>query len=160
MSVSAISSAGSDQLWQAQAAQNRFQKVHGELETLGQDLRAGNLTQAQTDLAKLTQDLTGSQANSTVQRDLQKHAAGVGSHRHHHHAGGQQGTDTTGSSNDPIMQMISALGQATQSGDLSAAQQDFATLLQQLAAARNPYVTNAGGVAPAATIGTTVNATA
>jgi hypothetical protein len=44
-----------------QGVQNKFQKIQSEFRQLGQDLKAGNLKQAQQDFATLSQDLPISQ---------------------------------------------------------------------------------------------------
>ena len=41
----------------AQQTQNRFQQIQSQFQKLGQDLQSGNLTQAQSDFATLTQEL-------------------------------------------------------------------------------------------------------
>src|ERR1700750_358939 len=40
-----------------QQTQNRFQQIQSQFQKLGQDLQSGNLTQAQSDFATLTQEL-------------------------------------------------------------------------------------------------------
>jgi hypothetical protein len=60
MSISAISSS----LFQpsiTQSVQNKFQQIQSEFQQLGQDLQAGNLSQAQQDFVTLTQNLPGGQ---------------------------------------------------------------------------------------------------
>ena len=51
----------------------------------------------------------------------------VHGHHHHHHSESSQNS----SQQNPIEQMFSQLGQDLQSGNLSAAQTDFASLQQQ-----------------------------
>jgi protein subunit release factor A len=85
-----------------------------EFQTLGQDLQAGNLTAAQ-------------QAFATIQQDTQQALASGQTHHHHHAAGsGQQNAGNT------LAQAFGALGQALQSGNLSTAQQAYASLEQDL----------------------------
>lgn len=132
--------------------QNTFQTIQSDFQQLGQDLQAGNLTQAQQDYVTLTQALPSAQQNgtgtlaqaftalgnalqsgnltqaqqafSTLQQDVQQ--APTGAHHSHHHHGGGNG----GSQGNSISQAFNALGQALQSGNLSSAQQAFATLQQ------------------------------
>jgi outer membrane protein assembly factor BamD (BamD/ComL family) len=66
MSVSAVSSSSSLsqslQTWQA-----KTQKIQSEFQQLGQDLQAGNLTQAQSDFSTLSKNITGPlQSNSAL----------------------------------------------------------------------------------------------
>jgi outer membrane protein assembly factor BamD (BamD/ComL family) len=82
-----------------------------EFSQLSQDLQAGNLSAAQSDFATLQQDFQ-SQASQT--------------HGHHHHHGGGEGQGQGGQ----IGQLLSQLGQALQSGNLSSAQQAYSSLLQ------------------------------
>jgi|HubBroStandDraft_2_1064218.scaffolds.fasta_scaffold45959_3 outer membrane protein assembly factor BamD (BamD/ComL family) len=127
---------------------------------LGQDLQAGNLTQAQQDFTTLTQDLQGgNQANTnpitqafnqlaqdlqagnlqgaqqeftSLQQDLQQVSAQVGGHHGRHH--GEENTQSSASSqqNSPITQAFGQLAQSLQSGNLSGAQQAFATIENDL----------------------------
>jgi len=85
---------------------------------LAADLKAGNTTAAQQDFTKLQQDF---QSQGT-QNQTQAH------HHHHHHGGG--GENSSGGS-DAMSQLFSQLGQALQSGNLSAAQTAYATMQQQ-----------------------------
>jgi len=155
MSVSGISSSnslsGSLQSWQAKA-----QKIQSEFQQLGQDLQAGNLSQAQADFSTLSQNDSGplrsnsalaqafnslgtalhsgnlsaaQQAYSTLQQDVQQ--AGQGHHHHHHHAG--RGSQITNSSMGSMLsQLFSTLGSALQGGNLSAAQTAYSRLTQDL----------------------------
>jgi hypothetical protein len=155
MSISSVSSCSnlsqSIQTWQAKA-----QKIQSEFQKLGQDLQAGNLSQAQADFSTLSQNISSplqsnsalaqafsalasalqsgnlaaaQQAYSTFQQDLQQ--AGFG-HRHHHHqfSGSSQTTGT--SSSGTLSQLFNTLGSALQSGDLSAAQAAYSTIQQDL----------------------------
>jgi hypothetical protein len=80
-----------------------------EFSQLSQDLQSGNVSAAQKDY-------------STIQQDFQSQA-GKTHHHHHHHGGG-------GSGESAMSQLLSQLGQALQSGNLSAAQQAYSTLQQ------------------------------
>ena len=153
MSVSGISSS-SLLNYNPQSVQNRMQQFQQEFQQLGQDLQSGNLSAAQADFATLQQ--LGPQTNSTsssqssnpmaqefnqlsqdlksgnvsaaqkdyttIQQDLQNQA-GQTHHHHHHHGGGGGGSSV-------ISQLLNQLGQALQSGNLSAAQQAYSTLQQ------------------------------
>lgn len=149
---------------------NKMQQMQSEFQQLGQDLQSGNLSSAQSDFATLTQldpnlsstsstsstastaSATSSQTSnpiqqafsqlakdlqsgnlsaaqqdySTIQQDMQS-AMAVHGHHHHHHSESSQNS----SQQNPIEQMFSQLGQDLQSGNLSAAQTDFASLQQQ-----------------------------
>ena len=134
--------------------QSPFQTIQADFQQLGQDLQAGNLAQAQQDYVTLTQALPGAQQNgtgtlaqaftaldnalqsgnpnqaqqafSTLQQDIQQ-GPRAAHHFHHHHGGGEGGAQ-----GNSISQAFNALGQALQSGNLSSAQQAFATLQQDL----------------------------
>jgi len=101
MSVSGISS-GNLFSYENQSQQNNIQQFKQEFEQLGEDLKSGNLSAAQSDFATLQQ--IGSRASST--------------------------SLTQGG--NAIAQAIQQLGQDLQSGNLSAAQQDYTTLKQDL----------------------------
>ena len=173
MSISAVSSSN-DAAWQ------QYQKVRSDLRQVGQDLQSGNVTQASADYATLEQDLPGSATdpNSPFGQKLaalgqalqsgdlsgaqQAYSAlhqsrGAGGHHHHHHHA--QGGGSDGQSNNPLDQVLSQLGQDLQSENLSGAQQDFASLLQQLGSATSYDPAGAAPVAGAQT-GTTVSTVA
>ena len=89
-----------------QSSQNtpsKFQQIKTEFQQLGQDLQSGNLTQAQSDFATLSQNLPGASQSSAIT------------------------TNSTTSSN-LLAQAFTQLGQDLQSGNLQAAQKDFTTL--------------------------------
>jgi soluble cytochrome b562 len=153
MSVSGISSSSFFD-FSTQSMQSTMQKFRQEFQQLGQDLQSGNLSAAQADFAtlqqlapqgnstwsaqnsnpiaqafnQLSQDLqsgnlsAAQQDYATIQQDFQNQAAQMRGH-HHHHGGG-------GSGESEISQLLSQLGQALQSGNLSTAQQAYSTLLQ------------------------------
>ena len=104
MSVSSIPSSSSlSQSWQNWQA--KAQTIKTEFQQLGQDLQAGNLSQAQSVFSALSQNLPASlQSSSSV--SLQ--------------------------SNSSLSQAFSALGSALQSGSLSAAQQAYTTMQQDV----------------------------
>ena len=128
MSVTGITSINSAQLANVQRS---FQKVQSEFKQLGQDLQSGNLTQAQADFLTLSQSLASGQQTGAVTStgsspasppnfvgptaltpSAQAHSASGSHHKVHFH------------------QALSQLGQALQAGNLSAAQQAFATMEQ------------------------------
>ncbi len=161
MSVTGISSSNFLQSYLTQSAQTKFQQIQSQFQQLGQDLQAGNLAQAQSDFATLTQELPSAQQQTgaatstssiaqalqtlgqdlqsgnlsaaqqdfaTIQQDAQQ-SSGSG-HAHHNHLrhaidNGQQDSNT-------LSQAFGALGQALQSGNLSSAQQAYASLQQDL----------------------------
>jgi len=157
MSVSGISSSSSlgqtMQNWRAQA-----QKIQTEFQQLGQDLQAGNITQAQSDFSTLSQNISSpmqtngslsqafaalgtalqsgnlaaaQKAYTTLQQDVRQTGQ---VHPHHHHAGGNSQTNSS-SSGSILSQLFGGLGSALQSGSLSTAQTAYSTLapdLQQL----------------------------
>jgi hypothetical protein len=151
MSVSGISS-GNFLDYNTQTIQARMQQFRQEFQQLGQDLQSGNLSAAQADFASLQQ--VGPQANSTssaqsntpiaqafnqlsqdlksgnlsaaqqeyatIQQDFQNPASRA--HHHHHHGGGN--------GESAVTQLVEQLGQDLQSGNVSAAQQAYNTLMQ------------------------------
>jgi len=145
---------------QTQNTQNPRQQLQQEFQQLGQDLQSGNLSAAQSDFATLQQDappgsplanlnsttqggnsltnafsqlsqdlqsgnLSGAQSDySTIQQDFQNQGQSQGAHGHHHHGGGGGGETSA------INQEFQQLGQALQAGNLSTAQQAYASLQQ------------------------------
>jgi outer membrane protein assembly factor BamD (BamD/ComL family) len=85
---------------------------------LSQDLQSGNLSAAQQDY-------------STIQQDAK--SSGGGTHHHHHQSLESASTTTTGtaaSGSDSTSLLLQQMGQALQSGNLSAAQQAYAGVMQ------------------------------
>ena len=153
MSISAISN-NNFLDYNSQNIQAQMQQFRQEFQQLGQDLQSGNLSAAQTDFAglqqaepqsisssstqtsnplaqafnQLAQDLksgnlsAAQQDYATIQQDFQDHAGRV--HHHHRHGGGQGESEVT--------QLLQELGQDLQSGNVSAAQQAYNTLMQDL----------------------------
>jgi hypothetical protein len=112
MSVTGIASSILSAVSGSPSYQSRFQQIRSEFQQLGQDLQSGNLTQAQSDFATLSQNLSGTSQNSTA-------------------ATTPAATTTAATtSNNSVAQAFAQLGQDLQSGNLQAAQQDFATLQQ------------------------------
>ena len=152
MSVSGVSSTNFfDQ--SVQSMQVKAQKIQSEFQKLGQDLQAGNLTQAQSDFSILNSnistpmqttsslsqdfgalgtalqagDLTAAQkAYSAVQQDVQTTSQ---SHRHHTMGGSSSNTSTSGNA---LSQLLSNLGSSIQSGSSAAAQTAYSTLAGKL----------------------------
>lgn len=140
---------------------SQFQQIKTEFQQLGQDLQAGNLTQAQQDYTTLSQNLPSSSQGSakpvlqaltqlgtdlhagnlqaaqkdftTVQQDVQQIASQVqGHHRHRHHAAAPQDADSGNAQSNAISQAFGTLGQDLRAGNLSGAQAAFATLANDL----------------------------
>ena len=138
-----------------QNVQSRMQQFEQEFQQLGQDLQSGNVSGAQSDFATLQQsapqassssqsaspiaqafnqlatdleagNTTAAQQDySTIQQDFQNQGAQMHHHHHHHHGGG-------GSQSNAIEQMFQQLGRDLQSGQLSAPQQAYGALQQDL----------------------------
>ena len=153
MSVSGVSSSSSLsqtlQSWQVKA-----QKIQSEFQQLGQDLQAGNLTQAQSDFSSLNQNIStpmqtssavseafgamgnalqsgnlaaAQKAYSALQQDLQQ------SGESHHHRPVQGSSENNNSaSGNIISQLLGAMGSNLQTGNTSAASAAYSTLSQAL----------------------------
>jgi hypothetical protein len=159
--------------------QNSFQKFKHDFQQLGQDLQSGNVSQAEGDLAALQPGSSSSQPNASssslvsqafqqlsqdlhsgnvtaaqsdyavLQQDLQQSAGATRHHRHAH----------SSASNDAITQLqqaFSQLGQALQSGNLSTAQQAYATL-QSDTAVFSPFGSSNSTSGAGLSTGTSVN---
>jgi hypothetical protein len=126
MSIAGIASTAFAQLANVQ---RNLRNVQSEFKQLGQDLQAGNLTQAQADFVTLSQSLASNQQTgavtssgsspaspptfvgpNAVNQPPQANSASASHHRIH------------------FRQALSQLGQALQAGNLAAAQQAFATM--------------------------------
>jgi len=136
-----------------QSYRNKLDQVKSGFRKLGQDLQSGNLSQAQQDFTSLSQTISAvptntssvvGQALATLGQDLQSGnlsgaqqdyskllqglQSGAGQvHRHHHHHAGANGQQ-----NSAISQAFATLRQDLQSGDLSGAQQAYATIQNYL----------------------------
>lgn len=150
MSVAGILSSAALSLG-AQFFQSRARQMKQEFQQLGSDLQSGNLTAAQADFATLqqlrpqtssasssstnpiAQDFTqlaadlkagnttaAQQDYAKIQKDMQPQPPTL---RHHHHH--------SGNGSDAVSQLFTQIGQALQSGNLSAAQQAYASMQQQ-----------------------------
>jgi outer membrane protein assembly factor BamD (BamD/ComL family) len=115
MSVSPISGINNWYQQQTQSVQNNQQLFQQEFQQLGKDLQSGNVSAAQQDFAKLQQD------SPTAVKALTHH-------RHPHRMGGS-GSD---SNTNEVSQLFNQLGQDLQTGNVSAAQQAYSSLLQNL----------------------------
>ena len=140
-----------------QYAQGVRTKWQQGLQQLGQDLQAGNMSAAQSDFTALQQltsrssSTASNQSGSSVaqdvtqlgkdlqagdtsaaqqdyvhlQQDVSATAGGARIHHHHHHS-------ASSSDSGAFSQLLQQLGQALQSGNLTAAQQAYTSLQQQL----------------------------
>jgi len=107
---------GNSQQSASAATQNTAGTIASAFKQLSSDLQAGNLPAAQQDYSNIQQDFQ------------QQSSSSVASHHHHHHHPAPA-QDSSGSQ-DPFSQLFSQLGQALQSGNLSAAQSAYTTLQQ------------------------------
>ena len=118
--------------------QRSYQKVQSEFKQLGQDLQAGNLTQAQADFVTLSQSLASPPnfvGPNAVGQQNPSAAASAASPPNFvpPKAVNQAGQDQLASGSHHrihFRQALSQLGQALQAGNLTAAQQAFATMEQ------------------------------
>jgi hypothetical protein len=186
MSVTGITSSNFLQSYNSQNTQNKFQQIQTEFQQLGQDLQSGNLSQAQADFATLSQQLPVAQQQngaspiaqgfqalakdlqagnlSAAQQDfaaIQQAAQQAPSHRPHHHHGHHGGAEQQDS--NTLSQAFGNLGQALQSGNLSSAQQAYATLQQDLLQDSLPALSSSltgSSILPATNSASTVASTA
>lgn len=93
-----------------QAGPQSANPISQAISQLSQDLKAGNLTAAQSDF-------------STLQQDIQQQQ-GTGSAHHHHHV------ENSSNQQSAISALFASLGQSLQSGNINAAQQTYSTLQQ------------------------------
>lgn len=115
MSVSGIASSTLFAPVSPQSLQSRAQQIQQEFQQLGQDLKSGNLSAAQTDFVSLQSGLQPNNAPSASQ------------------------------TNSPIAQDFTQLASDLKAGNLSAAQQDFTALQQTLNTASNADTAGAQG---------------
>jgi outer membrane protein assembly factor BamD (BamD/ComL family) len=155
MSVSGISSSSLFELLGTETTgQSQKQQLQQEIQQLGKDLSAGNLSAAQADFATLQKDApqasaASAQSNDPIAQAFQKLAQDLQSGNlsaaqqdfstvqqdvqaqssggHHHHSHGQS---SSAAEQNPLAQLFAELGQALQSGNLSVAQQAYTTLQQ------------------------------
>jgi hypothetical protein len=96
------------------SGQGQFQQVQSEFQQLGQDLQTGNLAQAGQDYATLSQNFATAQSGTTA-------------------AAPPAAVTTTAAptlNSNPIAQAFDALSTDLQNGNITATQQDFATIQQ------------------------------
>jgi len=129
MSVAGITSINPTQLANVQ---RNLQKVQNEFKQLGQDLQSGNLTQAQAGFVTLSQSLA-SPTNFVGPTALGKQAGTGSSPANPPNIVGPTALTHSASASHHrvhLRQALNQLGQALQAGNLSAAQQAFATMSQ------------------------------
>src|SRR5450759_4545152 len=117
-------SAKATQRNETQSTQNnpsKFQQIKTEFQQLGQDLQSGNLTQAQSDYATLSQNFPGASQRTAATTNAAATAATAG-----------VTTTAATTSNNPVAQAFTQLGLDLQSGNLQAAQQDYTNLQQNV----------------------------
>jgi len=190
MSISGVSSSDVFQASVAQGAQTKLQQIQSQFQKVGQDLQSGNLTQAQADFATLSQELPSAQQAggstatgptntltkafqalrqdlkagnlaapqadfATIQQDAQQQTSGQAQGHHHHHGGGSS------QASNPLEQALTSLGTALQSGNLSSAQQAYATFQTDVQQAFPSFSAASSGTASSIAAGSgSVNVTA
>src|SRR3974390_607296 len=103
------------------SSQSSSNSLASAFSQLSNDLQSGNLSAAQQDY-------------SNIQTDLQQSASVSGLHHHHHHHHVESSQDSSqDSSQISLSSLFSQLGQALQSGNLSAAQSAYTSLRQEFA---------------------------
>ena len=138
MSVSGISGSNFFAGYNSTPVQNKFRQIQQGFQQLGQDLQSGNLSQAQSDFSTLQQDL----------KQLQEAGGG-----HHHHARPENSQASSQQSGVPSL--FASLGQALQSGNLTAAQQTYSTLQQDFLQFSGGATSSGAGGSNTSTSGTT-----
>jgi outer membrane protein assembly factor BamD (BamD/ComL family) len=121
-------------------SQNPIAQAFSQLST---DLQSGNLTAAQQDYTTIQQDLQSSAAQSTATQS-------TATHHHHHHS-----SSSSDSTSSQISQLFTQLGQELQSGNLSTAQQTYATLQQDF---QGTQTSSQSGTSQASTANVSVSA--
>ncbi len=97
-----------------------MQQSRQAIQQLGQDLQSGNLSAAQTDFSSLTDPTQVGSTSSTQSSNTSTQSSNTST----------QSSNTSTQSSNTIAQEFQKLGQDLQSGNLSAAQQDY-TAMQQ-----------------------------
>jgi outer membrane protein assembly factor BamD (BamD/ComL family) len=189
MSLSGISTGDLFSSQYAQSAQTSLQKFQREFQQLGQDLKSGNRSQAQSDFTtlesdnpqvaassqstsnpvaaaftQLSQDLQSGNISAaqkdyaTIQQDFQQQSAGAtaGQHHHHHHRHSAGSQDSTSSQN-PMEQLFSQLGQALQADNLTSAQSAYASLQQDFTELGSPTATGSSSSSSSSSTSGAVN---
>lgn len=119
----------------ARKSHGNFAQVHSEVQQLGQDLQAGNLAGAQQDFAALAQNFPAAQTQTPGSSATPAATTGLTNTGSTSPGSTSTASTTTGTAGNSPAQAFSAVGQALQSGNLSAAQTAFATLQQDLSLA-------------------------
>jgi outer membrane protein assembly factor BamD (BamD/ComL family) len=156
-----------------QGVQGKKQQFQQEFQQLGQDLQAGNLTAAQSDIRAIQKNMpasdfnAASQSNSKIATDfrqlstdlqsgnlsaaqsdyttLQKDFQSVSTYgNNHRHA-------NDGSRSSAIKELLNELGSALQSGNLTNAQQAYTSLQQDLLQVAQSSGPTSGGIASSST---------
>jgi len=113
--------------------QSKSQQIKAEFQQLGQDLQSGNLAQAQTDYATLSQNFPGaSQSAAATAAAAAATVAAATTAAATTAATAATATTGTATSATSAAQAFAQLGQDLQAGNLQAAQQDFTNLQQGL----------------------------
>ena len=115
MSVTGIAGSAYPATYNPAPVQSKFQQFQQEFQQLGQDLQSGNLSQAQSDFATLQQNAPAGSPFSPSSTSSNP----------------SSNTSSTSPANT-IAQAVSQLAQDLQTGNLTSAQSDFATLQQDL----------------------------
>lgn len=108
---------------------------------LSSDLQSGNLSAAQQDYSTIQQAFQ----SQAAQAQTAQSSATQGHHHHHHHGGGSSGASSSGG--NQISQLLTQLGSALQSGDLSTAQSTYNSLVsdfQQFAQSNGLQTSSSG----------------
>jgi len=113
-----------------QAAAPKFEQIKEQFQQLGQDLQSGNLAQAQTDYATLSNEFPGaSQASTTAAATAAATSATTPATTAATTPTATTGT-TTATGSTTVAQEFAQLGQDLQSGNLQGAQQDYTNIQQ------------------------------
>jgi len=108
--LSALSSSNS------QTTASRKHQFQTEFQQLGQDLQSGNLSAAQTDLTSLQQLLPPNASNTATSSSMDTTLS----------------TSSSSQTNSSVSSLFKQLSQDLQAGNLSAAQQDYSSIQQNL----------------------------
>jgi outer membrane protein assembly factor BamD (BamD/ComL family) len=120
-SVASASQTGTASASSSQTSNQSSDPIAQTFAQLASDLQSGNLTAAQQDYSTLKQDFQSAAAQGSQGTEL---------HSHHHHHSGSSSSDSSGSG--AIGQLLNELGQDLKTGNLSAAQQTYQSLQQDM----------------------------
>jgi outer membrane protein assembly factor BamD (BamD/ComL family) len=119
MSISGVAGTALSSLLSAaqgpQKGQGNSQQIQSEFQQLGQDLQTGNLAQAQQDYATLSQNFAPAQSETAAAATT---------------AAATTTAAAQAANSNPIAQAFDALSTDLQNGNITAAQQDYATIQQ------------------------------